>query len=56
MRKRIYIETTIPSFHFEARSEPSMAARREWTRWVTMLTPSTSKRHGMQLASAERLQ
>ena len=32
MRKRIYIETTIPSFYFEARSEPSMAARREWTR------------------------
>lgn len=32
MRKRIYIETTIPSFYFEARAEPSMAARREWTR------------------------
>ncbi len=32
MRKRIYIETTIPSFYFEARSEPAMAARREWTR------------------------
>ena len=32
MRKRIYIETSIPSFYFEARSEPAMAARREWTR------------------------
>lgn len=32
MRKRIYIETTIPSFYFEARPEPSMVARREWTR------------------------
>ena len=32
MRKRIYIETTIPSFYFEARSDPSMVARREWTR------------------------
>lgn len=32
MRKRVYIETTIPSFYFEARSEPSMVARREWTR------------------------
>ena len=56
MRKRVYIETTIPSFYFEARSEPSMAVRREWTRWATMLTLSASKRHGMQLASAERLQ
>jgi predicted nucleic acid-binding protein len=32
MARRIYIETTIPSFYFEARSEPSMVARREWTR------------------------
>lgn len=32
MRKRVYVETTIPSFYFEARSEPSMVARREWTR------------------------
>ncbi len=32
MRKRTYIETTIPSFYFEIRSEPEMAARREWTR------------------------
>jgi predicted nucleic acid-binding protein len=32
MAKRIYIETTIPSFYFEARSEPDMVARRDWTR------------------------
>ncbi len=32
MRKRVYIETTIPSFYFETRSEPEMVARREWTR------------------------
>jgi predicted nucleic acid-binding protein len=32
MMKRIYIETTIPSFYFEARSEADMVARREWTR------------------------
>lgn len=32
MRKRIYIETTIPSFYFEPRSTPEMVARREWTR------------------------
>ena len=27
-----YIETTIPSFYHEVRSEPSMVARRDWTR------------------------
>ncbi len=29
---RIYIETTIPSFYHEERSEPEMLARRNWTR------------------------
>ena len=32
MNKRVYVETTIPSFYFEGRSEPEMAARRDWTR------------------------
>lgn len=32
MRKRVYIETTIPSFYYEVRPEPEMVARREWTR------------------------
>ena len=32
MRKRVYIETTIPSFYFEPRPDPEMVARREWTR------------------------
>src|ERR1035437_5826078 len=32
MRPRIYIETTIPSFYHEVRTEPDMVARREWTR------------------------
>jgi hypothetical protein len=32
MRKRVYIETTIPSFYFEPRTEPEMVARRDWTR------------------------
>lgn len=32
MRKRIYVETTIPSFYFEPRSDAEMVARREWTR------------------------
>lgn len=37
MRKRIYIETSIPSFYYEARRSPEMVARREWTRawWET---------------------
>ena len=37
MRKRIYIETSIPSFYYETRETPEMAARRAWTRewWGT---------------------
>lgn len=30
--KRVYIETTIPSFYYEIRKEPEMVARRNWTR------------------------
>ena len=32
MTRRIYVETTIPSFYFETRPEVEMVARREWTR------------------------
>lgn len=32
MLKTIYIETTIPSFYYEARTEADMVARRDWTR------------------------
>jgi predicted nucleic acid-binding protein len=28
----VYLETTIPSFYHEVRSDPAMVARREWTR------------------------
>jgi predicted nucleic acid-binding protein len=31
-KQKIYLETTIPSFYYETRSEPDMVARREWTR------------------------
>jgi len=31
MKKRIYIETSIPSFYFETRSDSAAVARREWT-------------------------
>ncbi len=32
MRQIVYIETTIPSFYYEIRTEPEMVARRNWTR------------------------
>lgn len=32
MTKKVYIETSIPSFYYETRSEPEMVARRHWTR------------------------
>lgn len=32
MKRVVYIETTIPSFHQEVRTEPEMIARRNWTR------------------------
>jgi predicted nucleic acid-binding protein len=32
MIPRVYIETTIPSFYHETRSEPEIVARRQWTR------------------------
>ena len=37
MKKRVYIETTIPSFYFEKRSGVEIVVRRRWTRqwWAT---------------------
>ena len=32
MKKTVYIETTIPSFYHEIRTEPEMVARKNWTR------------------------
>ena len=32
MRRRIYVETSIPSFFYEVRAEPDMVSRREWTK------------------------
>ena len=32
MKKRVYIETSIPSFYCESRKEPEMVSRRNWTR------------------------
>lgn len=33
IKSKIYIETSIPSFYYEIRTEPEMIARREWTRF-----------------------
>ncbi len=30
MNRRVYIETTIPSFYHEVRTEPEMIARKNW--------------------------
>lgn len=36
MNRRVYVETSIPSFYFEVRPQAEMVARREWTRaWWT---------------------
>ena len=32
MKRVVYIETTIPSFYHEVRTEPEMIARKNWTR------------------------
>lgn len=32
MKPKVYIETSIPSFYYEVRTEPEMVARRDWTR------------------------
>ena len=48
MRQRVYIETTIPSFYYEVRTEPEMIARRNWTRnWWD------NQRHAYELVTSE---
>lgn len=48
MKPRIYVETSIPSFYFEVRTEPEMVARRDWTRqfWA-------HESHNFELVSSE---
>ena len=31
-KPRVYVETSIPSFYYESRTEPEIVARRNWTR------------------------
>ena len=41
---RIYIETTIVSFYFNARTEPEMVARQNWTRrWLDAALTGTDE-------------
>jgi predicted nucleic acid-binding protein len=32
MKPKVYIETSVPSFYYETRTEPDMEARKQWTR------------------------
>jgi predicted nucleic acid-binding protein len=48
MGQRVYIETTIPSFYHEVRTEPEMIARRNWTR-----TWWDHRRHAYLLVTSE---
>lgn len=41
MLKKVYIETTIPSFYYNQRSQPEMVARMNWTRdWWDNFRPT----------------
>lgn len=41
---RIYIETTVVSFYFNARTEPEMVARENWTRrWLDLALAGTDE-------------
>ena len=42
MSKLLYIETSIPSFYFDTRTDVMMVARRKWTRlWWSLPKPDT---------------
>ncbi len=48
MKKRVYIETSIPSFYYENRTDAAAVARREWTRqWWN------NYRHTYELVSSQ---
>ena len=50
LMSRVYVETTIPSFYYEARKEPEHVARRRWTRtWWD----AHRHRHGYELVTSE---
>jgi hypothetical protein len=42
-----YVETTIPSFYHEVRTEPEMVARKEWTRrWLNCQHLANARKFG----------
>ena len=48
MKQIVYIETSIPSFYYEIRTEPEMVSRKKWTReWWD------SFRHNYRLITSE---
>ena len=49
MRTIVYVETSVPSFFYEARTEPDMVARREWTRAWWKVAP---ERHDLVTSPA----
>ncbi|MBS0262673.1 MAG: type II toxin-antitoxin system VapC family toxin [Planctomycetes bacterium] len=66
MKRRAYVETTIPSFYCEVRTSPDVIARRDWTRqwWdgarsslevVTSAAVLDELKSGIPERSAERL-
>ena len=32
MKRRVYIETSIPSYYYETREDPASIAKKDWTR------------------------
>ncbi len=49
MRAVVYVETSVPSFYYETRTDPDMVARRQWTRiWWSV----ASERHDLVTSPA----
>jgi len=49
MRTLVYVETTVPSFYYESRTDPDMVARRDWTRAWWRVAP---ERHDLVTSPA----
>jgi len=49
MRTIVYVETSVPSFYYEVRTEPDMVARRDWTRAWWSVAP---ERHELVTGAA----
>jgi hypothetical protein len=49
MRTLVYVETSVPSFYYEPRTDPDMVARRDWTRAWWSVAP---ERHDLVTSPA----